>query len=242
MRKTLLVIAVVAGLAVPGLVCGSSSVKGGDVFPVVPPGGFALKAKMKDGSANPNGDGWQVFQPDSQAVRIRSQRQPSRRKVVRRQLSVVEKDNQYKAKELKKQTKKMIKKLQKQIRWLNRQRELSVSERARKLSLQNQINDLQLVMAGADPSKVVADRHDERSAQRSRDDEERRRQQQQQQQQQEQEQDNATPNIIMGEWDDKGNHYTSAGGGNTWRSDGTFMQKSGRGYINTKTGQYIPAN
>jgi len=48
--------------------------------------------------------------------------------------------------------------------------------------------------------------------------------------------------IIHGEWDNKGNHYTPAGGGNAWRSDGTFMQKAAGGYIDTKTGQFIPAN
>jgi hypothetical protein len=34
----------------------------------------------------------------------------------------------------------------------------------------------------------------------------------------------------------------AAGGDNAWRSDGTFMQKAAGGYIDTKTGQYIPAN
>ena len=47
---------------------------------------------------------------------------------------------------------------------------------------------------------------------------------------------------INGEWDTKGRHYTPAGGGNAWRDDGTFMQKSGAGYINTKTGQFVPSN
>jgi|MTBAKMStandDraft_1061839.scaffolds.fasta_scaffold01341_3 hypothetical protein len=50
------------------------------------------------------------------------------------------------------------------------------------------------------------------------------------------------PTIIHGEWDNKGNHYTPAGGGNAWRSDGTFMQKAAGGYIDTKTGKFIPTN
>ncbi len=48
--------------------------------------------------------------------------------------------------------------------------------------------------------------------------------------------------IINGEWDSQGRHYTPAGGGNAWRSDGTFMQKAGGGYIDTQTGQFVPAN
>ncbi len=48
--------------------------------------------------------------------------------------------------------------------------------------------------------------------------------------------------IINGEWDTHGQHYTPAGGGNAWRSDGTFMQKAAGGYIDTKTGQFVPAN
>jgi hypothetical protein len=51
-----------------------------------------------------------------------------------------------------------------------------------------------------------------------------------------------TPATINGEWDSKGNHYTPAGGDNAWRSDGTFMQKAAGGYIDTKTGQFVPAN
>ena len=47
---------------------------------------------------------------------------------------------------------------------------------------------------------------------------------------------------INGEWDTHGNHYTPAGGGNKWRQDGTFMQKAAGGYIDTKTGQFVPAN
>ena len=46
----------------------------------------------------------------------------------------------------------------------------------------------------------------------------------------------------MNEWDTNGNHYTPAGGGNKWRQDGTFMQKAAGGYIDTKTGQFIPSN
>lgn len=48
------------------------------------------------------------------------------------------------------------------------------------------------------------------------------------------------PTIIYGEWDDQGHHYTPAGGGNAWRSDGTFMQNTPGGYIDTKTGQRVP--
>lgn len=48
--------------------------------------------------------------------------------------------------------------------------------------------------------------------------------------------------IINGEWDTQGRHYTPAGGGNAWRDDGTFMQKAAGGYIDTKTGKFIPAN
>ena len=43
-------------------------------------------------------------------------------------------------------------------------------------------------------------------------------------------------------FDDQGNHYMSAGGGNAWRSDGTFMQKTGGGFIDTKTGGFVPCN
>ena len=48
--------------------------------------------------------------------------------------------------------------------------------------------------------------------------------------------------TINNEWDTHGNHYTPAGGGNKWRQDGTFMQKAAGGYIDTKTGQFVPAN
>ncbi len=48
--------------------------------------------------------------------------------------------------------------------------------------------------------------------------------------------------TINNEWDTNGNHYTPAGGGNKWRQDGTFMQKAAGGYIDTKTGQFIPSN
>ena len=48
--------------------------------------------------------------------------------------------------------------------------------------------------------------------------------------------------TINGEWDTRGTHYTPAGGGNKWRQDGTFMQKVAGGYIDTKTGQFIPSN
>lgn len=47
---------------------------------------------------------------------------------------------------------------------------------------------------------------------------------------------------IHNEWDTQGRHYTPAGGGNKWRSDGTFMQKAAGGYIDSKTGQFIPGN
>jgi len=48
--------------------------------------------------------------------------------------------------------------------------------------------------------------------------------------------------IINNGWDTNGNHYTPAGGGNRWRQDGTFMQKAAGGYINTKTGKFVPGN
>lgn len=48
--------------------------------------------------------------------------------------------------------------------------------------------------------------------------------------------------VINGEWDNQGRHYSPAGGGNAWRDDGTFMQKAAGGYIDTKTGQFVPAN
>ncbi len=47
---------------------------------------------------------------------------------------------------------------------------------------------------------------------------------------------------INGGWDNHGRHYSPAGGGNAWRNDGTFMQKAAGGYIDTKTGQFIPSN
>ncbi len=53
--------------------------------------------------------------------------------------------------------------------------------------------------------------------------------------------DNQQGVIIQGEWDTHGTHYTPAGGGNKWRQDGTFMQKAAGGYIDTKTGQFIPS-
>ncbi len=49
-------------------------------------------------------------------------------------------------------------------------------------------------------------------------------------------------NQTSPEWDTQGKHYTPAGGGNLWRDDGTFMQKAASGYIDTKTGQFVPAN
>jgi len=50
------------------------------------------------------------------------------------------------------------------------------------------------------------------------------------------------PDIINGEWDNRGNHYAPADPtGNTWRSDGAFMQKAAGGYINTQTGEFIPS-
>jgi len=48
--------------------------------------------------------------------------------------------------------------------------------------------------------------------------------------------------TINGEWDTHGRHYTPAGSGNAWRDDGTFMQKTAGGYIDTKTGQFVFAN
>ena len=50
------------------------------------------------------------------------------------------------------------------------------------------------------------------------------------------------PYTINGEWDTQGRHYTPAGGGNAWRDDGTLMQKAAGGYIDTTTGQFVPAN
>jgi hypothetical protein len=47
---------------------------------------------------------------------------------------------------------------------------------------------------------------------------------------------------ITGEWDSQGRHYTPAGGENAWRDDGVFMQKAAGGYINTQTGEFVPAN
>ena len=45
------------------------------------------------------------------------------------------------------------------------------------------------------------------------------------------------------EWDTQGNHYTPAGGGNLIRdSDGAFMQKAAGGYIDTESGEFVPAN
>ena len=49
-------------------------------------------------------------------------------------------------------------------------------------------------------------------------------------------------NQTAPEWDTQGRHYTPAGGGNLWRDDGTLMQKAAGGYIDTKTGQFVPAN
>ena len=54
--------------------------------------------------------------------------------------------------------------------------------------------------------------------------------------------DNQQGTTINGEWDTRGTHYTPAGTGNKWREDGTFMQKAAGGYIDTKTGQFIPSN
>jgi hypothetical protein len=48
--------------------------------------------------------------------------------------------------------------------------------------------------------------------------------------------------VINGEWDTQGRHYAPAGGGNAWRSDGVFMQKAAGGYINTQTGEFVPAH
>lgn len=48
--------------------------------------------------------------------------------------------------------------------------------------------------------------------------------------------------TINGEWDTHGKHYTPAGNGNKWRQDGTFMQKAAGGYIDTRTGEFAPAN
>ncbi len=47
--------------------------------------------------------------------------------------------------------------------------------------------------------------------------------------------------VIQGEWDTHGKHYTPAGPENKWRQDGTLMQKAAGGYIDTKTGKFIPS-
>ncbi|MDD2317500.1 MAG: hypothetical protein PHD57_09165 [Desulfobacterales bacterium] len=47
--------------------------------------------------------------------------------------------------------------------------------------------------------------------------------------------------VIQGEWDTHGRHYTPAGSGNKVRQDGTFMQKAAGGYIDTKTGKFVPS-
>jgi hypothetical protein len=50
-------------------------------------------------------------------------------------------------------------------------------------------------------------------------------------------------NENRGFVDNHGQHYSPAGGQNVIRdSDGTFMQKTAGGYIDTKTGKFIPAN
>ena len=51
----------------------------------------------------------------------------------------------------------------------------------------------------------------------------------------------SAPFLIMGDYDNQGNHYTPFGGGNLLRSDGTIMQKSAGGYVNTKTGRFTPS-
>lgn len=48
--------------------------------------------------------------------------------------------------------------------------------------------------------------------------------------------------VIQGEWDTHGKHYTPATDGNKYRQDGTFMQKAAGGYIDTKTGRFVPSN
>jgi hypothetical protein len=50
------------------------------------------------------------------------------------------------------------------------------------------------------------------------------------------------PTNISGKFDAQGRYYTPAGGGNLVRTtDGTFMQKAAGGYIDTKTGTFVPA-
>jgi hypothetical protein len=53
---------------------------------------------------------------------------------------------------------------------------------------------------------------------------------------------NSGGTVINGEWDTRGRHYSPAGDGNAWRDDGTFMQKAAGGYIDTKTGEFVPSN
>ena len=52
-----------------------------------------------------------------------------------------------------------------------------------------------------------------------------------------------SPTVIQNQWDNKGRHYAPAAGKkNAWRSDGVFMIKVSGGYINSKTGQFVPGN
>jgi len=137
----------------------------------------------------------------------------------------------------------------------------------RSKSIQNNINDLNLLQAGADPDQVMSNRQAARNAERAQEVRDKKdfnegfndaiagippksysgeyyigyRSQVTNSYSYGKSKEHH-PNIINGEWDDRGNHYSSAGGGNAWRSDGTFMQKTGGGYIDTKTGQFIPAH
>ena len=96
-----------------------------------------------------------------------------------------------------------------------------------RIAVQEQIHDLQMIDAGANPSWVMDRRRDTRDVRIQ----------------------GECDNVrIQGEkmnggFDSEGNHYSSAGGGNAIRdSDGTFMQKTGGGYIDTSTGEFVPVN
>ncbi len=47
------------------------------------------------------------------------------------------------------------------------------------------------------------------------------------------------PTVVSNQWDDKGNHYAPAAGG-AWRSDGVFMIRVAGGYVNSRTGEFVP--
>lgn len=50
-----------------------------------------------------------------------------------------------------------------------------------------------------------------------------------------------SPTVISNQWDNKGRHYAPTGRrGNAWRSDGVFMIKVSGGYVNSRTGEFVP--